>query len=124
MDRQLLRDRVGRLVLGRREALGLSLRRAASPRAGEGGPNHATIGAVENGLANVTIDTLADLARFLSARWELQLVGGAEQDELRRELMDRLASILDRLDDRDVRQLLRSVAGLEAELGIERQSKQ
>lgn len=95
------RHRIGELIKIRRQALGKVLRQVP-------GVPHSTLGQVEAGNLNVTVDTLAQIAAALDAHWEIQLVGGAEvpQDE-RTMLVDRLAAIVDLLDDVDIR-LLRS----------------
>lgn len=78
---------------------------------------HSTLGHIEQGTNNTTVDTLAEIARALDAHWDVRLVGGvAAPDDLRMELIDRLCGLVDRLSDRDVRHLLGQIAFLEAEL--------
>jgi transcriptional regulator with XRE-family HTH domain len=116
------RGRVGELVRQRRQAAGLSLRVAAGLSAGT---HFSTWQQVETGTLNTTIDTLDDIAKTLKARWDLALLPeeGAAMDPRRRILLDRLASIVDRLDDRDVKSLLAQVAAYEEDLGVQGHSK-
>lgn len=97
MDRQLLQDRFGTLIRMRREVLDLSLRRAVASAHVPDGPKAAMLNQIELGNANPTVNTLADAASILSARWEIRLIGeGARpRDELRQALLDRVDSVID-----------------------------
>lgn len=116
-----LRTRIGELVKRRRELLGKSLRSVVATT----GVAHSTLGHVENGSTNVTVDMLAEIAAVLKARWEIRLVGNDEavRDPERRTLLARLDAVIDQLDDRDVRHLGAMLKLYEADLGTHGQSK-
>lgn len=116
-----LRELVGRAVRLRREACRLSSRGAAAL----GDIGHSTWNQVETGRLNATLSTLEEIARVLHCEWELRLVPDEEErlDAQRRDLLERLTAIVDRLEDRDVRHLLIQVGAYEDELGVQRHSK-
>lgn len=120
-DSNRLRSQFGEAVKRRRDALRLSLRRASKP----GVVSHSSIGHIETGFVNATVDMLAEVASVLGARWEVRLVGDSDpaRSEVRQELLRRLDAVIDTLDERDVRHLLRVVQAYEADLGAQNQSR-
>jgi len=109
MDKQELKDHVAAVVRARMDALGLSYRRAAGARAEDGGPNHSTVQQIAVGETNPKLATLAGVARYLRARWEVRLVGDEERPRLRSEerqkLLDRISAEIDVLLDHEVEHL-------------------
>ena len=111
---------VGEAVRRRRQACGLSSRGAAAL----GDIGHSTWNQVETGRMNPTLSTLEEVARVLKCEWVVRLVPEAERlDAQRQSLLDRVAAIVDLLDDRDVRHLLAQVAHLEEEPRAHRHSR-
>lgn len=129
MGTKLDRDALGALVKNRRNAVGLSTRKAAelTPPTAEGRStvSVSTWNQVETGRLNTTLDVLDAIGEVLGCRWELALVpDGPRMDDTRRELLDRLRTLVDRLPDRDVRQLSRELEFYEAELrGVQNHKK-
>lgn len=109
------RDRIGELVRARRLKMGLTLEQLGEPV----GMTKGGIGHIENARNGSSTDTLDEIARVLQARWELRLIGvgeGRVLDESRQQVLDLTDSIIDRLKDRDVRQLLGILKGYVDEL--------
>lgn len=115
------RTKIGRLVRERREARGLTLRTAA-PLVGL---SHGGWGHIETGVVGTSIDTLAEIARVLDARWEVRLVPSetALRDPGRATLVETVDRLADQLGDREVRMLLAQLQIYEEELVDQRQTR-
>lgn len=112
------RKRIGELVKSRREALRLSLRNAASLT--DGAVAFSTWQQVESGELNWSVDKLGAILYALDAHLEVNLRPGRwdqPADPVRRELLDRLAAIADRLPAEAIRSLLAQVEVYEETLG-------
>ena len=83
------------------------------------------IGHIETGRNGSSTDTLVDIATRLQAKWEIRLVGAGEEiarDPSRQQILDLTDSVIDRLKDRDARQLLGILKGYVDELDREAQA--
>lgn len=117
------RKRVGHLVRGRRTALRLSLRQAAALT--DGAVSFSSWQQVEAGSLNWTSDLLAHILYALDSHMDVQLRAGqfgAPPDVEQADLVDRLASIVDRLPESAVRSLTAQIQVYEETLGIQGQS--
>lgn len=102
--RRMNRERVGGLIRGRRLQLRLTQKDIGEAVELTG----AAIGHIETGTNSTSTDTLEKIAQALDAEWEVRLLPKAAtgRDPLRTALMDRIAEVIDQLEDRDVRALL------------------
>ena len=105
MDRQ----RIGALIRARREALRLSVRAAADLTDGE--VPYSTWSQIETGRLNWSADKLASTLYALGVHLEVSVRPGRADhpDSTRRQLLDRLASIVDQIDDTGVEALMSQV---------------
>ncbi len=117
MDRQ----RIGTLIRARREALGLTVRAAADLT--DGDVPYSTWSQIETGRLNWSADKLASTLYALGVHLEVSLRPGRldqPEDGARRQLLDRLASIVDQIDDTAVEALMSQVEVYERIAGVRR----
>lgn len=102
----------------------LSLRNAAALT--DGAVAFSTWQQVESGALNWTADNVASILYALDAHFEVDIRAGRwdqPADPARRELLDRLSVVVDRLPDAAVRSILAQVEVYEETLGIQRQNR-
>lgn len=114
-------SRISAAVRARIKALGEAWR---SYRSNAQSVHFSTLQQIANGTyENPTIDTLNSVADDLDARWDIRLLPATtrERDPERWALIEKFNAMVDRLEEKDVRQLMRELRGLEEEAELERQ---